>query len=344
MAQPSDARSLEQVIPTVLAGAAHLAGHAPSIHNTQPWRWRVRGPVLELLADHSRQLAVTDPQARLLILSCGTALHHAMVALAADGWQAEVVRLPDAGEPHLLARLTVGGRMPVEPEAVRTRDAIAARRTDRRPVADEAVDLDRLERVTAAVRDAGARLHLLVRDQVVELAGAAAWAQRVEALDPRWQEEMAYWVGQGHPEGAGVPADVLPESPPLTTVPGRDFGQPGTLPIGRGHDRQAAYAILYGDGDDPVDWLRAGEALSAAWLTAVQLGLSLLPLSAAVEVDKTRELLRRLLSHLGYPQLVLRLGVANPEPGPPPTPRRPAEQTIEVHQQPGRPAEPGPAL
>jgi hypothetical protein len=63
---------------------------------------------------------------------------------------------------------------------------------------------------------------------------------------------------------------VLPARPQRTTVPGRDFGTAGTLPIGPGHDR-AAYAVSYGDDDEPESSLRAGEALSAAWLTATEL-------------------------------------------------------------------------
>ena len=78
-----------------LADAARSAGSAPSIANTQPWHWRARGDTLELSADTSRQLNTADPEARLLTLSCGAALHHARVALSAAGWQVEVDRVPD---------------------------------------------------------------------------------------------------------------------------------------------------------------------------------------------------------------------------------------------------------
>ena len=51
-----------------LANAAALAGYAPSIHNTQPWRWQVSENTLDLFAVHSRQLAITDPEGRLALL------------------------------------------------------------------------------------------------------------------------------------------------------------------------------------------------------------------------------------------------------------------------------------
>jgi len=78
-----------------LEAAAEAALRAPSVFNTQPWRWRVTGDALELSADPDRRLAVTDPDGRLLLISCGTALHHARTALAAAGWSATVERLPD---------------------------------------------------------------------------------------------------------------------------------------------------------------------------------------------------------------------------------------------------------
>lgn len=89
------------------------------------------------------------------------------------------------------------------------------------------------------------------------------------------------------------------------------------------------YAILYGPGDSDLDWLRAGEALSAAWLKATELGISVLPSSSAIEVTATREAIRQLLSGLGHPYLVLRLGVLDPDTaGPPRTPRLPVEQIV----------------
>ena len=92
-----------------LAEAADLAGYAPSIHNTQPWRWRVDRGQLELYADTGRQLAASDPNGRLMMVSCGAALHHARTALAARGWRIEVDRMPDPDRSDLLARLTPTG-------------------------------------------------------------------------------------------------------------------------------------------------------------------------------------------------------------------------------------------
>ncbi len=323
-----------------LVNAAATAGHAPSIHNTQPWRWHVRPGTLDLYAERDRQLAVTDPDGRLLTISCGTALHHAVVALAAEGRTVTVAAFPD-DDPDHLARVTLTGHEPVAAEAVRHAQTIRLRHTDRRPVTDTPVEAAALDAIAKTTDRYGVHCHYLRPDQIVELASVASRAQSAEGLDDEWRAELAIWAGAalgagipdvgaaGRPAGTGVPADVVPASAPQTTVPGRDFGQPGTLPIDAGHDLAASYAILYGPQDTPEDWLRAGQALSAAWLTATELGVSVVPMSAAVEVDATRHELRRLLAGVGYPYLGLRLGIPDPDhAGPPATPRLPAEQTI----------------
>ena len=320
----------DRPVAAALAEAAAAAGYAPSVHNTQPWRWRVHPDRLELHAERGRQLTNIDPDGRLLMLSCGAALHHARLALAAEGWTAEVRRLPDPNQPDLLAAVNATGRTPVTSEAIRLVQAMQVRHTDRRPVSDQALPADWTNTIVAATRGL-ARLQPLTGEQVLDLAAAAAKAEAVEANDPQIQAELAYWTSQAAPEGTGLPPTALPERPQETTVPGRDFGHPGTLPIGPGHDRTAVYALLYGDDDEPESWLRAGEALSAAWLAATVLGASVVPLSGVIEVASTRQVLRRTLAQLGYPYLVLRLGVADADhAGPPHTPRIPVEQVVDT--------------
>ncbi len=315
----------------VLVEAATVAGRAPSIHNTQPWRWRVTGDVLQLWAVPERRLPATDPDGRMAAISCGAALHHARVTLAALGYPAQVARTPDPDRPLLLAVLTTGERRVPSPQAIRDYQTIALRVTDRRPVADQPATPRSLEKVAEAARAQGEHLHLLHPDQVIELASAASYAQRTEDADEGLREELAYWVADGRPAGTGIPAENLPDEPPQTTIPGRDFGRPGTLATGPAHDRAASYGLLYSDRDDPAGWLIAGEGVSAAWLTAVEQGLAMLPLSAVVEVPATRERLRSMLTPQSFPHLVVRLGRPDPQ-APPPghTPRLPAAETVQV--------------
>ena len=86
-----------------VATALRLAVRAPSVHNCQPWRWLVGPGTVHLYADGSRQVPATDPHGRDLLISCGAALNHLLVALASLGWDARVRRMPNPARPGHLA-------------------------------------------------------------------------------------------------------------------------------------------------------------------------------------------------------------------------------------------------
>jgi hypothetical protein len=324
----------------VLEAAARQSMHAPSVFNTQPWTWRVTGDTLELFADRSRKLDATDPEGRLLILSCGAALHHARTALAAAGWSATVERFPDDSRPELLARLRLGEEVPPDPEAQRMAAAIRRRRTDRRAFGERAVPESELTKLRRFVEAEGAYLHVVRPDQIALLAISTELAGDAELADPAYRAELHQWTNRPAFTGDGVPPATAVR-PELRRVPPRDFGAgagpaaggPGAgLVAGAAHDQGAEFVIVFGDGDEPAHLLRGGEAVSALLLLATADGLASAPISDAIEVEWPRHLLRGLLADLGEPYLVVRLGyVAAAEPLPP-VPRRAAGDAIVVEE------------
>jgi nitroreductase len=319
-----------EIATHALAEAAAAAGYAPSIHDTQPWRWRLTADTLELRLVRGRVLPVTDPEGRLATLSCGVALHHARVAVAAQGWHATVTRLPAGGDPDLLARLHVERRAPVDSASTLHLRSIPFRHTDRSPVTGTPVEPADLAAIATAVQAHDTHLHTLRPDQLLELAAATDHAQRSEAADPAWQAELAYWTGPTRPADAGVPETAIPQRATPGTNSGRDSGHHGAPPVSAAHDRAATFVMLYGSTDEPISWLRAGEALSAGWLTATEHGVSVLPHSAPIEVLAARQAMRAMIAGVGHPFIVLRLGTTDPaDAAASHPPRTPAAQLID---------------
>lgn len=151
----SGASARSGLISRSLTQATFAALNAPSVLETQPWRWRINDDRIELHADWARQVADVDPDGRLLLISCGAALHHARVALAADGVGVEVVRFPDPGDPDLLTELRYTGPIDREPRIESLHRAIAVRRSDQRPFADRRLPAGDLTRVGEAARQVG---------------------------------------------------------------------------------------------------------------------------------------------------------------------------------------------
>src|SRR5436305_12189536 len=150
--------------------------------------------------------------------------------------------------------------------------------------------------IVNAARTDGAGLRFLPPERIASLAALVATAEGLENASWAWRDERDAWVDGTRPWGTGIPDASIPSHRSRSAVPGREFGRHGTLPIGDVPDSGAEYAVLHGGEDTPPGWLGAGQALSAAWLTASELDVSVMPISSVVEVPVTRRALRELLS------------------------------------------------
>ena len=110
MADPAKAH--DAISTAQLAATVELACRAPSLHNSQPWRWIFQNGTLHLFADHARVGRHTDATGRELILSCGAALDHLLVAAATTGWQVTVERYPNPHDHDHLASAVFTGQSP----------------------------------------------------------------------------------------------------------------------------------------------------------------------------------------------------------------------------------------
>jgi nitroreductase len=297
--------------------AVALAVLAPSIHNTQPWRWSLEPRGLVVRADRDRQLTVADPDGHSLLISCGAALRLTELALLDQGFEVRTTRFPDPADPDALALIEAVGA--VEPGS-RAAEVAAARRrrSDRRPFAPRQLD----EAVVEQLRDAAAvdsvRVDFPVQeDQRINLAVAVSWADGVQRDDAEYRAEMAKWLRDPQvnaPSDDGIPLANVPLLPPgaqrRTDVPVRDFqeGVSGQQLIERDIDEKPLIAVVLADSDQHLDQLRAGESMMGLMIRAELLGLSTCPLSQAVDLAAFRVRLQSVMGWVGHPQMMLRVG------------------------------------
>jgi nitroreductase len=315
--------------PETMQSIVSLAVRAPSVHNSQPWRWRIGECTMDLYADRDRHLPATDPDERDLLLSCGASLHHALVALAASGWQAKVHRFPDAADPNHLAVLEVYRRAAGELD-IALAAAIPRRRTDRRLYNSWPVPAADIGLMGARAARAGVMLRLV--ESLPKLRHIVAESVRLHATDYDYLSELTIWSGR-YASRAGVPARNTPQPDRTAPIPARRFAGPALAqPTGTVAEDDAAVVLALGTKDDSqLSRLRAGEATSLVLLSATAMGLASCPVTEPLEISATRSAVQEeVFGGDGYAQMLLRVGWApvNAEPLPS-TPRRPLTDVVE---------------
>lgn len=310
----------------------HYAILAPSSHNTQPWKFKVRGNVLEIHADLTRGLPVVDPVGRELVISCGAALFHVRVALRYFGQDFRLETFPDPADTAFLARLVTELRCETEPDDVVLFQAILRRRTNRQPFRPEPVPEAVLALLQADAQAEGAWLQVVITDEArCAVADLVAQADRIQWADRHFRKELAAWLRPNTAPGVdGIPGyaeglkDLASQVGPLVVR---------TFDLGKGQaakDRDIALhsptlAVLGTDQDTPEDWLRAGQALARVLLRARSEEVWASFLNQPIEVPTLRGQLSDPIARSGFPQLLLRLGYGVEVP---PTPRRPLSSVL----------------
>lgn len=306
---------------TVVRRLISAAESAPSIHNTQPWRFRIIGKdVIQMRADPDRMLWVADPRGHAMHLSCGAALFNLRLAIRVTACKPLVWMLPDRrNEPGLLAAVQmVDGRSATLAER-ELYDAIPLRHTNRAPFSGQLVPAQVGAELAHAADYECAALRMLDRHDTSRVLQLAAAADRELATDPVHLSELRQWTTEG-PAGDGVPFHALGPLPDETPAPVRDLGR-GRADLGRPVDHfetAPQLAVLSTAGDEPADWLRAGQALQRVLLTATRHGIAASFLYQPIELHEMRQ-------REGWwpwpeqPQMIIRLGYGSPRTG---TPRR----------------------
>jgi nitroreductase len=303
----------QQISAEALRRAAVRATLAPSVHNSQPWQLVIGRGMLEVHADFSRQLHVLDPARRQLIISCGCAVLNARVSLAADGYAATARWPADPDRPDLLAELS--SRSDGDVSLAILDPVLTLRRANRREFAPDPVPSQLIEvLIEAAHRESG---QLFVVDDPAHRRAAARLSQCADAIenaDPRYRAELRAWVTDdpGRADGVAFATVSNSQGPPGDRVRVRDFGahQNAGLPEHTRSSSDPCLLLLGSDGDDPLSWLRAGEALERIWLEVTRAGYAMSLFTQVIEVPATRALLRSELGLSMQPHVLLRVGRA----------------------------------
>lgn len=322
--------------PAAIASAVGIAARAPSVHNTQPWRFRLADDAIELRGDPDRLLTRIDPVGRELIISCGAALFGLRLGLRQLGRVPAVQLWPDPAQPWLLARAWPGEHVAVNAVEAELLAAVPHRHTHRGPFTPGDVSPRLLAALAADAAAEGAELSFvdsagLVSDLaalVDQSAADQAASADISAETRRWLRPTGSDARDGVPERAtATGSDAAPPrfrprefgAPPgaasrTGSGAGLAAGASAVAPPSAGDtaaEPPAATAVLVSAGDTADDWLRSGQALNRLLLRAATRWVFASLQSQPLESPRYRAQVRDLLALRGQPQMLLQFGRAN---------------------------------
>jgi nitroreductase len=293
---------------------------APSLHNSQPWRFvaRLADRVIDIYADPARTLRRGDPRGRAVHIACGSALFNLRLAIAQAGREPVARLLPCPSDPLLLASVRLA--RPYRPRPAE-RDLYAAirRLASRRPFSGRALPRGLMSALREAAALEGTSLRQPGQADAMRILRRTAVADPDLRTDPGYLAEIAAWTGGVRHGGRHATGEVL-------TM--RDFPPgPGTSALPPAvHDASSQLAVISTIADDRASWLRAGQAAQRVLLLAAHRGLQAALLSPALETPGAPAHGEPVLDG-EHPAVILRLGGGRPEPA---TARRPVARVLRV--------------
>ncbi|MQS16912.1 hypothetical protein F7Q99_33175 [Streptomyces kaniharaensis] len=310
---------------------AEAGGAAPSLHNSQPWRFRPTPDLLglEVHADLRRAVPAADPDGRALHISIGAALFNLRVAAAHLGREAAVRLLPagEGAQPRAVLDLSAPTDWS-QPLGADLYPAIARRHSSRQPFTNRDVPEALVADLITAAQEEGVTLGMLEEHGVRRVLAVTSEAETRIAADVTREAETRRWL-RLEPSYDGIPLAALGSHDRDARIPMRSFtGHPPhhTTPAER-FEALPQLATLTTHLDHQTDWLRTGQALERVWLLATVHGLRASVLHQAVEIPETRWRLRDPADGPAHVQLVLRLGYGPPGAA---SPRRPVEEILDL--------------
>jgi hypothetical protein len=319
-----------------LAFLVRYAVLAPSGHNTQPWRFVLSDTHVDVVADKSRALKMVDPHERELTMSCAAAAETLYAALRAFGLEGTLTPSPQPNAPEVIARVTLSAGPSRGSIDHKMLDAIATRRTVRRPYAETPVPAGLQALMIDVVRPFGVELHLLAETEDKDaLAKMVVEADYIQFADPAFRRELASWMhpltspsgdglagpGFGFPDWATRAAAALFRVFDLGTAVAH-MDRPNVLDA-------PLLGVFSTPGDTRADWVATGRALAAALHALTMHGLVNAFLNQPIEVDAIRPKLADLATPGRTPQLLSRFGYLKAGVAiPPHAARRPLDEVL----------------
>ena len=306
---------------------------APSGHNTQPWKFSITGDCIRIFPDFTRALPVVDPDNRELYISLGCALENLAIAAKYVGYAPEVKYFP-AGEPDECLLVTMTHSNVTEDNNLF--HAIPKRHTNRREYNKQQIPAADLKKIESVLIEEGVTSLVLTEPGAIkEIIELVREGNMIQMNDDAFMDEITSWIRFSDSEAElhldGLTSRAMGKSPAPGWL-GRMFmrifvGAKSQSKTDEKNIRSSpALMVVISEKNDKKSWIGVGRSFERIALTLTTLNIENAHLNQPCEVSQLKNQLQQHLA-LGsaHPQLLLRIGYAEPLPR---SPRRPYQQVL----------------
>jgi hypothetical protein len=289
---------------------------APSVHNTQPWRFIVDGDSISLAVARERLLGAGDPTSRESWISFGICLEAILQAAKGLGMTATVTEIQGAAlSDHIATVKITPNTAEKQPEVLK---ALQDRHTHRERMNPVDIPAGLIENCQHAVDGLEGVNVFFMQDKpsIDRVADFTLKAMSLALSSPDFRDELYHFVHYNwSPARTGMHGYTQGEG----TV-GSWFGKL-SIKFGIGlqakarHDQQrikdaSALVFIGTTGDVPSFWLRAGQGYLRVALEIAKSGLAQGTLAAPIEAASFHEDIEKMLGTSMRLQTMLRIGKA----------------------------------
>jgi len=298
---------------------------APSIYNTQPWKFSLHENAVHLYPDLNRRLPVVDPQNQQLYLSLGCALENLVIALKFFGLQTEVMLFNYEHDDCIRVEVS----RPAQPLATTTDStlfrAIPKRQNNWRTFHRVSIPAEDLRKLNHLGLENGVHSKFFTdRKWIRSWINWTIDSDRIQMKEEDFREELLSWIRFGSFELSrfrdGIPAEslgVLSRPRWLASFFFRHY------PLGESRAKRDAELIEGSAGlilfqvknNNREGWVNAGRSAQRMALKLTSLGIQHSFMNQSLETPEVKMRIRDALETEGmFPQVLFRIGYADPVP------------------------------
>lgn len=295
------------------------AAKAPSGHNTQPWKFKTGDGSINILPDFTRALPVVDPDNHALYISLGCALENLIIAANEFNYNAETEFTGDEREPKIVIKLSAAP----ETDKPGLFDYIAKRQVTRGKFKPEKVPQSLLSELFEETEGVHVRL-FLSEEEIDSLTPYIMEGNSLQFGNRAFVRELVSWIRFSEKEvmtkGDGIWSGSmgLPDTGRfLGNIIMKNFVSAASEEkrLRKLIRASAGFALFMVEKNDPVHWIKLGQAFQRFGLLATKNNVSHAHLNMPCEELHVRDKLIRDFN-LGdlTPLLLIRFGYSEPMP------------------------------